>query len=61
MNGFDMGGYLLLFTASCIAFGFFVGSIVFKNDGEDTIKKQAIENSCAQYNPSTGIFEWVEK
>ena len=44
--------------------GYLIGALLFSNDGEATIesfKKQAIENSCAQYNPSTGIFEWVKK
>ena len=57
MSGPDLSALVI----ACIVFGFCVGGLVFRYDGKDTIKKQAIENSCAQYNPSTGVFEWVKR
>jgi flagellar basal body-associated protein FliL len=32
-----------------------------KKEAVENIKKQAIENNCAQYNPTTGNFEWIKK
>jgi hypothetical protein len=32
-----------------------------KKEATENIKKQAIENNCAQYNPTTGEFEWIKK
>jgi hypothetical protein len=65
MNGFDLSGELLvpavIFIFCWVAFGFFLGSVVFKNNGEEIMRQQAIENNCAQYNPTNGTFEWVKK
>lgn len=42
--------------------GFVVGTVLFSNNiTNDDLKKQAIENNCAQYNPTTGKFEWIKK
>jgi phage-related minor tail protein len=32
-----------------------------KKESIETVKKQAIENNCAQYNSTTGEFEWIKK
>ena len=27
----------------------------------NTYKEEAIKHECAQYNPQTGVFEWIKK
>ena len=40
-----------------VIFGIFVGARIVWLDVED----QAINIGCAQYNPTTGNFEWIGK
>lgn len=46
------------FICGCIMYGgFIVGKVVTTNKFE----KEAIENSCAEYNSKTKEFEWIKK
>lgn len=53
---FKIIGFVLLIVLVIVVGGFFSGNIT-----TDDFKKQAIENNCAQYNPTTGKFEWIKK
>jgi hypothetical protein len=52
---------VLAIAVPCLALGFFIGSVMFADSGVGIIQKQAIENNCAQYNPTNGTFEWIKK
>ena len=62
MNNLDLSGSLIVpivfFVICCSAIGFLIGFIAF-SDG--ITKKEAIENNCAQYNPTNGNFEWIKR
>jgi hypothetical protein len=60
-GNFNVVTPILALTFSCVAFGFLIGALVYKNNNDETIKKQAIENQCAQYNSTSGEFEWIKK
>lgn len=38
---------------------FYIGHLQGKNRGTQYAQEQAIEHNCAQYNPTTGDFEWI--
>jgi hypothetical protein len=65
MINFDWLGPFVLpfvfFMLICGGIGWFIGAVVFADSGVEIIQKQAIENNCAQYNPTSGNFEWVKK
>lgn len=61
MFNFNIFIPILALSLPCVVLGFFIGVMVYKNNGDETMKQQAIENSCAQYNPTTGQFEWLKK
>lgn len=40
---------------------FSIGTVLVSDNITTTeLKKQAIENNCAQYNSTTGKFEWIK-
>lgn len=47
----------LVILVTSIAIALFID----KKESIEIIKKQAIENNCARYNPTTGEFEWIKK
>jgi hypothetical protein len=65
MINFDWFGPFVLpivfFVFGCVAIGWFIGAVMFADSGVEIIQKEAIENQCAQYNPTNGKFEWVKK
>ena len=42
--------------------GIYASVLLFLYDGVtiESFKKQAVENNCAQYNPTNGNFEWIK-
>jgi len=52
---------IIFLVLGYVGFGFYMGGLYFSNTGVETFKKQAIENSCAQYNPTNGNFEWIKR
>lgn len=65
MNNFDWFGPFVLPSVfllfGCLTIGWFIDAIVFADSGVEIIQKQAIEHNFAQYNPTTGDFEWIKK
>jgi uncharacterized protein YneF (UPF0154 family) len=63
MQIFDLKGTLLiqagLFIFVGVLIGVFIGGLAFKDNVKEIIQKEAIENQCGQYNPTTGNFEWI--
>lgn len=41
--------------------GIILGLLVADVLGKSNYQPQAIENNCAQYNSTTGEFEWIKK
>ena len=46
--------------AIAIGFSFCIGIIFGILIAEENWRAAAIENGCAQYNPKTADFEWIE-
>ncbi len=67
ISGGWFGPFIVPIVASVLFFGiigYLIGALLFSNSDKesmDVFKKQAIENNCAQYNPTNGDFEWIKK
>jgi len=62
MNNFYLPDCLSVIAITIVGFvlGQLVGELIL-DDVKEKYQKPAIENNCAQYNPTTGNFEWTKR